>query len=84
MRVLVLGGTGMLGHKMFQVLDKSFDTYVTFRRDGWSRYPIYQDIDEDHTIDGIDVTDFGTVAYVFGHDPRRLQMRFVAYLTESI
>jgi dTDP-4-dehydrorhamnose reductase len=31
MRVLVLGGAGMLGHKLCQVLGTRFETYATFR-----------------------------------------------------
>jgi dTDP-4-dehydrorhamnose reductase len=31
MRVLVLGGTGMLGHKLWQVFSKRFDTWATVR-----------------------------------------------------
>ena len=30
-RVLVLGGTGMLGHKVWQLLRDRFDTWVTVR-----------------------------------------------------
>src|SRR6516225_3245431 len=31
MRVLVLGGTGMLGHKLWQVFSLQFDTFVSLR-----------------------------------------------------
>lgn len=31
MRVLILGGNGMLGHKLLQVFDKNFDTFGTVR-----------------------------------------------------
>ena len=32
-RVLVIGGTGMLGHKVWQVFRERFDTWVTVRAD---------------------------------------------------
>ena len=32
MKVLILGGNGMLGHKLWQVFRERFDTYVTVRR----------------------------------------------------
>jgi dTDP-4-dehydrorhamnose reductase len=32
MRVLILGGTGMAGHKLWQVLSKRFDTWGTVRK----------------------------------------------------
>ena len=31
MKVLILGGEGMLGHKVYQVLTRRFDTYATFK-----------------------------------------------------
>lgn len=31
MRILILGGSGMLGHKLWQTLAPRFETYVTFR-----------------------------------------------------
>jgi dTDP-4-dehydrorhamnose reductase len=62
-RVLVLGGEGMLGHKMFQTLGAHFaETYCTMRG---------QPIDEtyrgvallqgDSVIAGVDATDFGNL-----------------------
>jgi len=30
-RVLILGGSGMLGHKLYQVISKKYSTFVTFR-----------------------------------------------------
>ena len=33
MRILILGGNGMIGHKMYQVLNEDFpDTWVTLRQ----------------------------------------------------
>ena len=32
MKVLLLGGTGMLGHKLGNVLAPRFETYITVRR----------------------------------------------------
>lgn len=53
MRVLVLGGSGMLGHKVWQVLRARFDTWTTLR----SNFSEYEDLrlfDRQHTIDGVD------------------------------
>ena len=30
-RILILGGSGMLGHKLWQVLSRDFETHITFR-----------------------------------------------------
>jgi dTDP-4-dehydrorhamnose reductase len=62
MRVLVLGGGGMLGHKLFQTLREGFDTFVTLRASGppWHGYPF--DPDRGRGIGGVEATDFETVA----------------------
>ena len=67
MRVLVLGGEGMLGHKVFQVLSTRFETFVTFRSFNglWTRYPMYANVDRRHTIGGVDAMDFDTVVRAF-------------------
>jgi dTDP-4-dehydrorhamnose reductase len=61
MRILILGGDGMLGHKVFQRLHARLDTYVTFRDpDGlWAQYPLYSKTDRTHTFGGIDALDIG-------------------------
>ena len=67
MRILILGGGGMLGHKTFQVLKERFETYGTFRsRDGaWGKYPIYRNIDARFTIAGVDAMEFDSVINAF-------------------
>jgi dTDP-4-dehydrorhamnose reductase len=67
MRVLVLGGEGMLGHKVFQVLSKRFETFATFRRHNglWKTYPFYENVNSIYTISGVDVMDFDTVVRAF-------------------
>ena len=62
MRVLILGGTGMLGHKLWQVFNqtKEFDTWVTLRS-------AYQDqeylnlFDVSRTIENVDAYNFESV-----------------------
>jgi dTDP-4-dehydrorhamnose reductase len=56
MKVLVLGGGGMLGHKVFQVLQPRFETYATFRTEHglWEQLPFYSKADT--TLGGVDVT----------------------------
>jgi len=67
MRVLILGGEGMLGHKVFQVLSERFEVFVTFQSRGglWTQYPVYQDVDRSQTIGGVNAMDFDTVIRVF-------------------
>jgi dTDP-4-dehydrorhamnose reductase len=67
MRVLILGGEGMLGHKVFQVLSERFETFATFRGYGgsWTRYPMYAGLDPSRTCGGVDALDFDAVVRTF-------------------
>jgi dTDP-4-dehydrorhamnose reductase len=67
MRVLILGGEGMLGHKVFQVLSSRFDTYVTFRQRESSamEYPVYQGVEGERLLGGVDAANFDTVVRAF-------------------
>jgi dTDP-4-dehydrorhamnose reductase len=63
MRVLVLGGGGMLGHKMFQTLSERFpDTWCTLRErravEPWSRVELFRG---DRVLDGVDAMDLDAV-----------------------
>ncbi|MBI5034839.1 MAG: SDR family oxidoreductase [Chloroflexi bacterium] len=62
-RVLILGGEGMLGHKVFQVLASRFDTFATFRDpDGsWLRYPMYANVAREQLVAGVDALNFASV-----------------------
>lgn len=62
MRVLVLGGTGMMGHKAFQVLSGRFDTWATMRSDDgpWRRLPMYRD--QERALGGVEAGDLESVA----------------------
>ena len=65
-KVLVLGGAGMLGHKMFQVLRERFaGTLCTVRED--VRKPPFDRIEllqGNDTVQGVDVTDFPALGAV--------------------
>ncbi len=53
MRVLILGGTGMLGHKVWQEFDKKFDTWVTIRGPAgpWQHLPFFR---KEKVIENVD------------------------------
>jgi dTDP-4-dehydrorhamnose reductase len=57
---MVLGGAGMLGHKMFQVLGERFDrVFCTVRED--VRKPPFEQVEllqGNNVVSGVDVTDF--------------------------
>src|ERR1700722_6609117 len=53
-RVLVLGGSGMLGHKLVQTLTPRFETWATVRSE--SLGPAVESVlDESRTLTGVDV-----------------------------
>lgn len=62
MRVLILGGTGMLGHKLFQTLEEPVEVFATVRGNPieLARYSFFC---PDRIIGGIDVTQEDRVRY---------------------
>jgi dTDP-4-dehydrorhamnose reductase len=62
MKVLVLGGTGMLGHKLVQRLSNSFDVYATIRGSfaEIERFGIFR---REKTIEHLDLTDPGQISH---------------------
>src|SRR2546430_8478443 len=63
MRVLILGGSGMLGHKLWQTLAPRFDAFVTFRR-APATYKQFGIFDLARSIGDISANDFETVSRV--------------------
>jgi len=58
MRILILGGTGMLGHQLYQHLSTRFpDTFTTIRQ-SCEKYKIGKLINNGRIIESVDVTDF--------------------------
>lgn len=60
MRVLILGGNGMLGHKLCELFKDRFETWAT-TRSGYSQYARYGFFKPERTIGGVNVSDFDTV-----------------------
>ncbi len=60
MRVLILGGAGMLGHKLWQAYRQRFDTWVTVRGNPRD-YAAYQLFDPERMVGGVDAFDFDAV-----------------------
>jgi len=63
MKVLVLGGEGMLGHKVYQVLSRRFETYVTFKDPTglWTRFPMYESLGPDRIMGGVNALDLDSL-----------------------
>lgn len=64
MRVLILGGSGMLGHKLWQRFAPRFDAYVTFRGAA-AAYARTELFDPARSIGGVSAQDFDSVARAF-------------------
>lgn len=60
MKILVLGATGMLGHKAMQILSKRYDVVGSVRRDpaGYRDHPVLKDLE---LAGNVDVNDFSSV-----------------------
>jgi dTDP-4-dehydrorhamnose reductase len=58
MKILILGGNGMIGHKMYQVLSKAyFDTWVLFKKKT-IEVPSFEIFNKDKIIDNFDLIHF--------------------------
>jgi dTDP-4-dehydrorhamnose reductase len=64
MRVLILGGGGMLGHKLWQVFRDKFDSWVTVRS-SYEQYAHYGFFNSERMIGGVDALNFDTVIRAF-------------------
>jgi len=60
MRVLILGGSGMLGHQLCHVLSGHIETWATFR-DNPAQYEQYNFIGQEHALGGVKAEDFSSV-----------------------
>jgi len=63
MRVLVLGGSGMLGHALWQTFKDRFDTYVTLRGSACAFPRLF---DAGRALEGVSANDFDTVVKAVG------------------
>ncbi|MBI5649267.1 MAG: SDR family oxidoreductase [Chloroflexi bacterium] len=63
MRILILGGDGMLGHKVFQTLASRYEMFATFRepRGAWTRFPMYARAESQQLIGGVNALDFHSI-----------------------
>lgn len=64
MRVLILGATGMLGHKLWQLARERFETWAA-ARSAYREYSKYDLFDPGRFISGVDAFDFDTVIRAF-------------------
>ena len=64
MKVLIFGGSGMLGHKLWQVLRERFNCWVTVRS-LYAYYSRFNLFSEDKLIDKVNVLNFDSILRTF-------------------
>ena len=52
MRILILGGTGMLGHRLWMDLSRTHETWATLRG-GISAFPDLPHVDRERVVEGV-------------------------------
>lgn len=65
MRVLILGGTGMLGHRLWMDLGRTHETWATIRGPA-AALPDLPGIDRGRAIEGVEALQFESVMRAFG------------------
>jgi dTDP-4-dehydrorhamnose reductase len=60
MKILIIGGGGMLGHKLVQVFKEKFDVWTTIRSN-FDKYKKFGILDKKKTIENLSVEDLKTV-----------------------
>lgn len=63
MKILIIGGGGMLGHKLYQTLKDKFEVWITLRGK-FPDYEKYEIFNKNLTFDDIDIKVFESVEYV--------------------
>ncbi|MBN1877022.1 MAG: SDR family oxidoreductase [Anaerolineae bacterium] len=65
-KVLILGSSGMLGHKVYRQLHFQRDIFVTFRSQPslWLSHPVFTDLDCYHACDDVDVFNLDSIKKV--------------------
>ncbi|MCK5133669.1 MAG: SDR family oxidoreductase [Candidatus Sabulitectum sp.] len=62
-KVLVLGGDGMLGHKVFQVFNEDYETHASFLglRDYTSAFPVYKEVPASRIHIGVNALNYAAL-----------------------
>ena len=81
-KVLILGGSGMLGHKLWQAYAHRFDTCLTLRRDCdcYRRYGLF---DRVRCIDQVSAEDFDSMARAIAESRPDVVVNCIASVSPS-
>jgi dTDP-4-dehydrorhamnose reductase len=64
-RILIIGGAGMLGHKLTQLYRDRYETWTTLRS-SYRAYEHYGIFDPQRTLEGVDAFDFNSIIRTMG------------------
>jgi len=64
MKILILGGSGMLGHRLWMDLSRAHDVWITIRKSA-SAMPNLPGVDRSHIREHVDALDFDNVIRAF-------------------
>jgi dTDP-4-dehydrorhamnose reductase len=68
MKILILGGSGMLGHRLWLNLSPHHETWVTVRRDG-SEIPDRPEVSRKYIRPHVDASNFDQVTRALASSP---------------
>ena len=80
MRILILGASGMLGHKLWQFLSVRFPkTYAVIRgfRDDYKNFNLFKN--DDHVVEKIDALNFSDIEKVLN----KIRHEYCSYCSKS-
>lgn len=82
MKILIVGGTGMLGHKAVQVLKNKFDVFATIKKDfaAVERYGIFE---KDKTFCGVDAEEKETLKNIIADLKPQIIFNAVGIIKQS-
>jgi dTDP-4-dehydrorhamnose reductase len=82
MKILIVGGTGMLGHKAVQVLKNKFDVYATIKKEfaAVERYGIFE---KSKTFGGVDVEALDTLKNIIADLKPQIIFNAVGIIKQS-
>ena len=82
--IIVLGGTGMLGHKVFQTLQATTPDILTIMRKRKSEFPYYNIpwLQSANVVDSIDVLDFDALAEILSERRPRFVINCVGIIKQ--
>jgi dTDP-4-dehydrorhamnose reductase len=84
-RVLVLGGSGMLGHKLLQTLHRHLEVYATVQSDAAMRacLKVLPDLASDQFQNGVDAMDFDTIRGAIAHVQPQVVVNCIGVVKQS-